>query len=153
MSSRFFTALLVAITCTSCDSGPTAPRGFSLPVGDIEKGKQVFLELQCLACHTLKGYEQKDLGEDINKTMEFSIALGGDVYRIKTYAELLTSIINPSHRFSPNYSREATQSDGVSNMKNYNDVMTISQLIDLVSFLQPHYQLRPYETTHYMNYH
>ncbi len=152
MLSRLFTIFCIAIICTACDSGPTATRGFSLPEGDAEKGKQVFSRFQCLACHTISGYDQKELGEDINKEMEYSITLGGEVNRAKTYAQLLTAIINPSHRFSPNFSPESVQIDGVSKMKNYNDVMTVSQLIDLVSFLQPHYQLRPYDTTHYMDY-
>jgi hypothetical protein len=34
----------------------------------------------------------------------------------------------------------------------YNDVMTVSQLIDIVAFLQAHYELRPYEPTPYPDY-
>ena len=34
----------------------------------------------------------------------------------------------------------------------YNDVMTVSQLIDIVTFLQSHYELRPYEPTPYPDY-
>lgn len=153
MSSRIVTTLLAAIICTACDYGPTAPRGFSLPDGDIDKGKQVFLEMQCLSCHTLSGYAQENQGESIKKEREFSIALGGEVKRIKTYAELLTSIINPSHKFPLSYSSDVTQSGGLSRMKNYNEVMTVAQLIDLVTFLQPHYQLRPYTPSYYMDYH
>jgi hypothetical protein len=39
--------------------------------------------------------------------------------------------------------------DGASQMRNYNDVMTVAQLADLVTFLQSHYTLVPYEPTHY----
>jgi hypothetical protein len=34
----------------------------------------------------------------------------------------------------------------------YNDVMTVTQLINLVTFLQEHYELRPYQPTTYPEY-
>jgi hypothetical protein len=34
-------------------------------------------------------------------------------------------------------------------MTNYNDAITVSQLIDLVAFLQSHYTLREYDRTFY----
>lgn len=152
MLNRFVAAVLIAIICSACDSGPAAPRGFSLPDGNIENGRKVFLAMQCLSCHTLTGFAEDDLGEGSKKEREFPIVLGGEVERIKTYAEVLTSIINPSHKFPRVYSPEPIQIGGVSTMKNYNDVMTVTQLIDLVAFLQPHYQLRPYSPTYYMDY-
>ena len=80
---------------------------------------------------------------------ELSIVLGGEVARLKTYGELVTSIINPSHRIARGYPADVVQADGQSKMKNYNDVMTVSQLIDLVAFLQSHYSLIEYEPTEY----
>ena len=38
---------------------------------------------------------------------------------------------------------------GKSPMPSFNDVMTVSQLIDLVAFLQGQYELVPYERTVY----
>lgn len=37
-------------------------------------------------------------------------------------------------------------------MRNYNDVMTISELVDLVAFLETHYELNPYLRTEYRMY-
>ena len=37
-------------------------------------------------------------------------------------------------------------------MTNYNDVMTVTQLADLVAFLQSHYELKDYEPTPYGPY-
>jgi hypothetical protein len=34
----------------------------------------------------------------------------------------------------------------------YNDVMTVSQLADIVAFLQAHYELQPYEPTSYPDF-
>ena len=73
--------------------------------------------------------------------------------RIQTYGELVTSIINPSHRLARGYAvEEIASEEGESEMKNYNDVMTVSELIDLVTFLQSHYSLREYEITRYPLY-
>lgn len=85
--------------------------------------------------------------------MSFSVVLGGKVSRVKTYAQLVTSVINPSHKISPSYNPQMVAIEGESKMRSYNDVMTVTQLINLVSFLQPHYQLYSYDHTYYMEYH
>ena len=60
-----------------------------------------------------------------------------------TYADLVTSIINPSHRLSAYYPRAKAEAGGESRMHNYNDVMTVQELVDIVSFLQTEYELTP----------
>lgn len=69
-----------------------------------------------------------------------------------TWSWLVTSIINPSHRFAPGHPADAVQADGQSAMTNYNDVMTVSQLVDLVTYLQTQYKLKEYELTDYPPY-
>ena len=72
---------------------------------------------------------------------------------MKTYAELVTSVINPSHRIASGYSAdELTDEAGDSKMRNYNDIMTVTDLIDLVAFLESHYELTGYPETHYVRY-
>ena len=55
------------------------------------------------------------------------------------------SIVNPSHRLAPQYFSENITQDGESLMANYNDALTVSQLTDVVAYLQTHYEdvLRP----------
>ncbi|WP_371379175.1 c-type cytochrome [Thalassotalea aquiviva] len=132
----------------SCDQGPNAPWGFSLPEGNAEQGKLVFKHYQCLSCHTLEGME---LG-DIENNPDISVKLGGKSTKVKTYAELVTSIINPSHRLAVGYPKDMIQLDKHSKMPVYNDVMTVTELIDLVSFLQTQYVLVPYRRTPYYEY-
>jgi hypothetical protein len=144
-----FTLLIItSLTLLSCDKGVDSPRGFSLPKGNIETGKIVFLKYQCLACHTLKGVEDNS----IEKQLATLISLGGDKTKIVTYAELVTSIINPSHKFSNAYLATEKISEGKSKMKIFNDEMTVTELIDLVTFLQPNYTLSPYQQTKYQYY-
>ncbi|WP_088329617.1 c-type cytochrome [Lacimicrobium sp. SS2-24] len=139
------TLLLIA----ACKQGPESPRGFSLPEGDALAGEAVFIAYQCLACHTLKGYE----GADVAQKLEKRVRLGGEVSTIKTYAELVTSVINPSHKIAPGLRNESyTDEQGQSKMQNYNDVMTVTEMVNLVAFLQPQYQLLPFNRTNYPQY-
>ena len=144
----FILLIIMPLTLISCDKGVDSPRGFSLPHGNSGKGKLVFLKYKCLACHTLDGVEDTN----IEKHQNIVIALGGDRTQVVTYAELVASIINPSHKFSNPYSQMARTADGQSKMKVFNDVMTVTELIDLVTFLQPNYKLVDYQPTKYQYY-
>jgi sulfur-oxidizing protein SoxX len=135
-----------------CQPEPNSGRGFTLPVGNVDAGKSAFLTLECQACHIVKEIEQLSVADGKPR---MSIPLGGEVTRIQTYGELVTSIINPSHRLAravPGADQTAGpgKSDSpVSPMTNYNQVMTVQQLIDLTTFLQSLYRIRPYEPTEY----
>ena len=69
------------------------------------------------------------------------VELGGPVTRVKTYGDLVTSIINPSHKLADGYAEEAVSEDGESKMYVYNGYMTVQELVDLVSYLQPQYEV------------
>ncbi len=132
-----------------CGQGPKSGKGFSLPEGDIERGRETFVTLHCHACHTVSGVELPE----VEPEPEIKVRLGGEVAHISTYGELLTSIVNPSHKLASGYKREdVAKDDGESKMTHYNHVMTVQQLIDLVAFLQSHYTLKPYEPTDYPLY-
>ncbi|MFQ3199153.1 MAG: sulfur-oxidizing protein SoxX [Paraglaciecola sp.] len=135
---------------SGCSFGPDSPRGFSLPKGSEAMGEQVFIKYECQLCHQLNNYE----GTDGVKVFDPPVKLGGRSARVKTYAELVTSIINPSHKLAPRAPYESDVSDlaGKSKMKVFNDVMTVTELINLVSFLQPKYELQPITYTHYGQY-
>jgi hypothetical protein len=141
---------ILSLSLISCNPGPDSPRGFSLPEGDVNKGEAVFTKYQCLACHTLSGFED----DSIIREFEQPIKLGGSTSIVKTYAKLVTSVINPSHELAPRaISLESvSNTDGTSKMRMFNDVMTVTELIDLVAFLQPQYELKPIQYTHYGQY-
>ena len=148
MKSIGCAAILAVLVTTGCVSDPKSGKGFTLPDGDAEAGKATYVALQCNACHKIAGVEQLAGGDQ----SELSIALGGEVTRIKTYGELVTSIINPSHRLANGYATENVSVDGESKMTNYNDAMTVTQLTDVVAFLQSKYKLREYDPTDYPMY-
>lgn len=126
----------ILLALGACTMGPESPRGFSLPRGDPEAGLVAFQALRCTDCHAARGAPLRDAEES-----DIQFPLGGPSTRVKTYASLVTSIINPSHRLSVRYPRSESAEDGESRMPVYNDVMTVQELIDIVAYLQPQYEL------------
>jgi mono/diheme cytochrome c family protein len=147
-----FAAAILLVT--GCTPDPKSSEGFSLPDGDAQRGQAVFAQLQCNACHTVTGVEFPELesSADPESAAEPIVALGGVTPSVKTYGDLVTSIINPSHRFALGYAEEDVKTEGESKMRLYNDEMTVQQVIDLVAFLQSHYEVRAYQPTPYMPY-
>lgn len=110
-------------------------------MGEIERGKQAFVALDCQRCHSVDGVELPKFAGDSPIAME----LGGEAHKVQTHGQLVSSIINPDHVISkiyldkiPKEQRPDAKKD--SPMPGANDTMTVSQLIDIVAFLQSHYR-------------
>lgn len=147
MKSTIAVLLCACLAIASgCAPAPKSGQGFTLPDGDATQGKATYISLKCNACHSISGVDQLVTE---GESPAVSVQLGGKVPRIKTYGELVTSIINPSHRLANGYVTEAVSVQGQSKMTNYNDVMTVKQLTDLVAFLQSKYEIQEYEPTVY----
>ncbi len=128
---------LILLLLGSCRKEST---GFVLPPGDVAHGKQLFAELSCTDCHSIADLKWTGPGDNYPE-----VRLGGDVTQLKTYGELVTSVINPSHKISQKAvadSRWLIHGDS-SKMETYhfNDFVTVSELVDLVAFLQSEYKL------------
>lgn len=151
MKNSIKRVLLPALVCfglSGCYKGPEAPWGFNLPDGDPVKGEAVFKKYQCTSCHVLENYDGNSTEHEISPP----VTLGGEVTKVKTYADLLTSIINPSHKISLQYKHRPDEM-GYTKMPNFNEVMTVQELVDLVTFIQPKYTLEEYEYQPYTRYH
>ncbi len=141
--------ILIALAALAgCEADRMSEKGFSLPEGNAMDGQMAFVYLHCYECHTIEGIELPPVPSDEQPYVQ----LGGKVSRIKTYGQLVTSIINPSHRLAKGYPVDAVSVDGKSKMKNYNDAMTVTQLSDLVAFVQSKYKLLEHELTDYPMY-
>lgn len=112
-------------------------RGFNLPEGNAEQGRMTYTLLQCSDCHSVNSVPWT--GEYTEE--KINVTLGGKVTKIKTYGDLVTSIINPSHRLARGNNPETTLGNGQSAMRNYNGIMSVQELIDLVEFLQSKYEV------------
>jgi mono/diheme cytochrome c family protein len=136
------TTLLLLFGCltalTGCDQeARMSEQGFRLPDGDAVAGREAFLYMQCHQCHSIEGEELPVIPGQPPPYIE----LGGKVSRVKTYGELVTAIINPSHRLAQGYAQEVVAEDGKSKMYNYNAHMTVKELTDIVMYLQPMYDV------------
>ena len=114
---------------------PESPFGFRLPDGDADAGRQAFVDLGCNACHEVAGVPIES-AEGITH-----VRLGGKTTHLKTHGELVTSIINPSHKIAPQHRGAVLDGESVMTYLYLNQVMTVQELVDLVAFLQPTYEV------------
>lgn len=126
----------IALSAACNNEKAMSERGFRLPDGDPVAGREAFLYMHCNQCHTIEGVELPTI-----PGYEPYVELGGAVTKVKTYGELVTSIINPSHKLAARYPRDEVAEDGESKMYVYNSYMTVQELTDIVMYLQPHYDV------------
>jgi mono/diheme cytochrome c family protein len=125
------------LALSGCGADRMSEKGFSLPEGDAVRGKDAFLYMHCHECHSIAGVDLPRLELADPPFVE----LGGPVTKVKTYGQLVTAIINPSHRLAKGYPLDVVSNDGKSKMPVYNGFMTVQELIDIVMFLQSHYDV------------
>lgn len=155
-NSQWLSIASIILLLSACTNDELTSE-FKLPSGDAINGQVVFVEMQCIECHTLSGADYiDDLQEMLNELgmsqRKLSIEIGDDNTRVKTHAELVTSIINPSHKLAKGYQREQIAVGNESKMPNYNDILTVDELIDLVEFLHAHYELQSVPLAIYPHY-
>lgn len=127
------------VLAAGCASDST----FVLPVeqGDIAAGRQAFIAHRCHQCHTIANEQLPTLAGMSWPMLE----LGGETTVLRSYADLTTSIINPNHAISERYEDQLVLRGEVplnSPMRSPDlDTMTVSQLIDIVAFLDSKYEL------------
>jgi mono/diheme cytochrome c family protein len=105
-----------------------------VPNGNVQAGRQAFVDLKCTACHRVPG--------ESAFPPPFADSLGPDLGARgphRTSSDLATAIISPSHAVSVNVSPalKARLRDGVlSPMGDFSQAMTVRQLCDLVAYLR-----------------
>lgn len=129
-------ALCTLICLSACDRDDPRQGDIYLPEGDAVKGEMYFASLGCVNCHVVIGAELPEPAE----AGPVRVLLGSQTRRNLSYGALVTSIVNPSHRLSARYRKDEVSDGGESLMPSYNDVMTVTQLTDLVAFLDAHYE-------------
>jgi len=136
---RTVAVLSLAVLASGCAYNPQF--GFPFQEGDIAAGRQAFIDHQCHQCHSVADIRLPPLAGASPVMLE----LGGATAETKTYAGLMTAVINPNHRISEEYRERLLLQAEVpldSPMPVPNiDNMTVRQLIDLVAFLDSRYVL------------
>lgn len=143
--SLFAIGSIFIASLSACVTYPDYVSEFRFPVeqGNIQLGEQAFIAMQCIECHTIRDYELPPF----EGQMPIEVELGGELFFAKTYADLATSIINPNYQLSERYLEQFPISERrnirTSPMHNGNQDMKVSELIDLVKFLNSRYSLVP----------
>jgi hypothetical protein len=125
------TVFLIATISGCAEKAPTQPfqpRSSFLSSGDPIAGRRTFLELKCETCHRVAG---DDFDLQLHATAGPQL---GSAQALQSADLVASSIAAPGHTIS----RESgawQKPDGPS-MADYSRVMTVRQLIDLVSYIQ-----------------
>jgi len=136
--SALIASLLIVLLLSACSEQNRPVKGFVLPPGNVEAGKQVFIKYGCFQCHTLPSVTFPEREPNPPITLE----IGGKVYRVRNYGELLDAVVSPNHIISPKYRmmlEKDQRRDAKSPMPNYNEKLTVAELVDLVAFLHSQY--------------
>jgi len=138
---------IVALVVTGCSEQDEVV-GFVLPEGNVDLGQANFVHYGCPLCHVVAGTDIPYLGADAIPRIE----LGGKVRRVKDYGDLMTSVVNPNHALADQYVKslpEQERETATSPMPNFNERLTVAELIDLVAFLHSRYEKTVPEYTGY----
>lgn len=112
------------------DEGMEPAENFFLPQGDPEAGRKAFSDLKCTSCHWAAN--EVDLSAPV---AEKPGPMLGDKQAHYTSGWIANSIVSPSHTIAYGSHGEADDSE-LSRMGDFKDVMTVRQLIDIVSYIQ-----------------
>lgn len=107
--------------------GPS--KGFAVPEGDHEDGRDVYVEMKCFSCHKIEGEEFPVLKENEGGVGPDLTGIG----TIQTPTYLFESIVSPT---AINVTGEGfLDEEGLSIMPEFHDTMTLRQLADVVAYL------------------
>ncbi len=152
--------LMAALTLAAC-SAPAPPGAapdsdaervrILLPVGEVEAGKQAFIDLGCVSCHVVSGVPDLPPPTHLETAVDLTASVRG-----LSRSAIVTGIIAPAHvdsqsaEFWTEWSgeeriwlgpgqhvdeaEEAAERTG-SRMSNFGHVMTVQQLTDLTAFV------------------
>ncbi|MFQ5881748.1 MAG: c-type cytochrome [Candidatus Methylomirabilales bacterium] len=104
---------------------------FSIPGGDPDAGREVFIEMKCYTCHRITGEKFPEVSrEEIRPGPDLT---GMGVHHPREY--FAEAVLNPNAVIivdEPGY----TGRDGLSIMPDYTDTLTVRQWINLVTYLK-----------------
>ena len=112
--------------------GMTTGWKFTLPQGDPNQGRKIFVELECYKCHEIKGETFPAVAKG-EKGVGPELSLMAGMHPVEFFAE---SIMNPNAVTDPAAKEKGyLGEDGKSKMPNYNDILTVKQVVDLAAYL------------------
>lgn len=137
-TKRVVAAAVLVATLAAC--APNTALVVYFPLGNIQRGREAFVALECHACHRIADIEMPAHPSPSS----LSVVLGGHTPRIESYGDIITAIVNPSHRLARSYRTVAGRGElSPMSAEFLNDVMTTQQLVDIAAFLRTEYDYIP----------
>jgi len=117
----------------------TPPRWrFTMPAGDHHAGRHVFIDFECFKCHEVAGEDfpaPKIEQGDVGSALSGMGAMHPAEYFLETMIDPNASVAWRIRHHKAEH-KGYLGPDGRSKMPDYNDSMTVQQLIDLVAYLK-----------------
>lgn len=114
--------------------------GFRFPGGDAEAGRETFVALNCVQCHTVAGTKLPEP----QTPRRLELALAEQIRFAKRYEGLVVAITNPRHVVAEQYRAILTAAEAKGGiepfMPDLTRDMSARQLMDLVAFLDEAYR-------------
>jgi cytochrome c2 len=127
--------LLLATGTAGLTAAEPAEKGFRFPGGDADAGRDAFVKLNCVQCHSVA---KTDLAAP-KTARKLHLTLAEKVLFVKKYEDLITAITNPKHVVANRYRQYLTHPEQQGEiepiMPNLTKDMTVRQLMDIVTFL------------------
>jgi L-cysteine S-thiosulfotransferase len=144
MKKPYLLSLLVlfALPLIGLIAADPAPRpgGFRFPGGDATDGRDSFIGLNCVQCHSINKVELPD--PKGNRRLELTLA--NEIRFVKKYEDIITAITNPKHVVTEQYRAILTKAEvqgGIEPlMPDFTNDMSARQLMDIVAFLDEVYR-------------
>lgn len=116
------------------------PGGFRFPGGEAESGREAFIALNCVQCHTVAKTELPDP----KSPRRLELNLAGQVRFVKRYEDIISAITNPRHVVTEQYRAILTGAEASGGiepvMPDLTKDMSARQLMDLTAFLDDAYR-------------
>ena len=115
-----------------------AAKGFRFAGGEAEAGRDAFIKLNCIQCHSVAKTEFPAL----KVTRRLELQLASEVRFVKKYEDLITAITNPRHVVNEHYRGLLAKNEleGIEPlMPDLTKDMSVLQLMDIVAFLDQAY--------------
>ena len=141
MKKALMASSVIAIAVTAC--GPqqgtelretdTPTVTVTLPPGDIQAGRQAFLDLRCTACHAVPSEPDFPAPVSTNPGPLIDARLAD-----RDVSYLMAAVMTPSHAISTNIGDEvrARLEGTLSPMGDFSRAMTVRQLVDVHAYLR-----------------
>lgn len=114
-------------------------KGFRFAGGEAEAGRDAFIKLNCIQCHSVAKTEFPAL--KATRRLEMKLASKGRF--VKKYEDLITAITNPKHvlneRFRELLAKNEVEGSIEPLMPDLTKDMSVRQLMDIVAFLDQAY--------------